>query len=72
LNNAFGKFHRFVNFAIHKERQEGAVEQLAIVRIALESRTLISCGGAGVPLLAGMTSSQVTARRCRVAQFEDA
>ena len=66
LNYAFGKFHRFVNIAIHEERQEGAVEQLAVVRIALESRPVIGSRGPGVALLARMTGGEVTARRRRV------
>ena len=36
LCNALGEFHRFVDIAIDQERQEGAVEQLAIVWVALE------------------------------------
>ena len=66
LNYAFGKFHRLVNFAIHEERQEGAVEQFAVVRITLESRPVIGSRGPGVALLAGVTGGEVTARRRRV------
>ena len=66
LNYAFGKFHCLVNIAIHEEGQEGAIEQLAVVWIPLESRPVIGGRSPGVALLARMTGGKVTARRRRV------
>ena len=72
LHDALCEFHGFVDFAIHKKRQEGAIEQFAVVRIALESRPVIGSRGAGVALLTSVTGGKVTARRRRVGQFQGA
>ena len=72
LYNALGEFHRFIDFSIDKERQEGAIEQLAIVRVALESRTVVGGGGPGVALLASVTRGEVTSRSRRAGKFQGA
>ena len=72
LHDAFREFHGLIDVPIHKERQEGAVEQLAVVRITFESRPVIGRRGAGVALLASVTGREVTARSRRVGQFQGA
>ena len=62
LGHAIGEFDRLVDVAVDQEGQEGAVEQLAIVRIALERRAVIGGRGRGIALLAGMTRGEITAR----------
>ena len=62
LHNALGEFHRFVDFAVNQERQEGAIEQFAIVRVALERRPVIGGGSGGVALLTGVAGGEITAR----------
>ena len=62
LRDAFGVFHRFVDVAVDQERQESAVEQLAVLRIVPQRRPVKGGGGAGVALLAGMTGGEITAR----------
>ena len=61
LRHAFGEFYSLVNVAIDQKRQKGAVEQLAIVRVALECRPIIGGCGGGIALLASVTRGQVTA-----------
>ena len=68
LNDALGEFDGLVDVAVDQERQEGAVEQFAVVRVAFERRPVIGRGGAGVALLAGMTGGEVAARRRRCCQ----
>ena len=62
LHDAFGIFHGFVDVAVDQQRQEGAVEQIAVIRIVLERLAVIGGGGAGVALLAGMAGGEITAR----------
>ena len=45
FENALGKFHRLVDIAADQQRQECAVEQLAVLRIALERGPVIGGGG---------------------------
>ncbi len=62
LHDALGKFHRFVDVAVDQQRQEGAVEQFAVFRIAPERGAVIGGGRGGVALLAGMAGGEITAR----------
>ena len=62
LHDAFGIFHRFVDIAVDQQRQEGAVEQFAVFRVALERRAVIGGGRGGIALLAGMAGGQIAAR----------
>ena len=62
LHDALGKFHRFVDIAVDQQRQEGAVEQLAVFRVALERRAVIGGGRRRVALLAGVAGGEITAR----------
>ena len=58
---AFGKFHRLIDIAVDQQRQEGAVEQVVIFRVALERLAVIGGGRGRIALLAGMAGRQITA-----------
>ncbi len=62
LCDALGIFHGFVDVAVDQQRQKSAVEQFTVLRIVPKRAAVISGGGAGVPLLSGMTGGEIAAR----------
>ncbi len=62
LRDALGILHRFVDVAVDQQRQEGAIEQLAVFRVALERLPVIGGGGRRIALLAGMAGREIAAR----------
>ncbi len=62
LHDALGIFHGFVDIAVDQQRQEGAVEQLAVLRIVPERGAVIGGGRGRVALLAGMAGGEIAAR----------
>ena len=63
LRDAFGIFDGFIDVAVDQKRQEGAVEQLAVFRVALERVAVEGGGGGGIALLAGMAGGEIAAGR---------
>ncbi len=61
LSHALGEFHRLVDVAINQKRQESAIEQLAIVRVALECGAIISGGRSRIALLTRVTRGKIAA-----------
>ena len=63
LRDALGVFDRLVDVAVDQQRQERAVEQVAVPRITVERGAIIGGGGGRVALLPGMAGGEITARR---------
>ena len=63
LDHALGKFHRLIDFAVDQDREEGALEQFAVLRIGAQRGAVIGRGRAGVALHAGMACREIAARR---------
>ena len=57
-----GELARILDIAVGKHREEGAAQQIGIVRVEFEHIEVIVRRGAGVALGAGMPRSQITAR----------
>ena len=71
-------FDRLVDIAVDRERQEGAVEQLAVLRIVAQRRPVIGGRGGCIALLAGMAGGEIAAatavmpeRSCAVGVWAD-
>ena len=67
--NTLGIFHGFRNIAADDERQEGAVEQFAVLRISAERRPVIGRFDCRIALPAGMAGGQITARGGQPGKF---
>ena len=59
LRNALGIFHGTFDIAIYQQRQEGTVEQIAVLRVALERGAVKGGGRAGIALLAGVAGGEI-------------
>ena len=69
LRDALGKLDGFIDVAVDQERQERAVEQLAVFRVALERVAVEGGGGGGIALLAGVAGGEVAAGRGHAGEF---
>ncbi len=65
LQHALGELDRLVDLAIGQHRQEGAVEQLAVARIAPQRGAIVGGGRSRVALPARMPGGEIAARRRR-------
>ena len=61
--DAVGELDRLVDVAIGQRRDEGAIEQLVVLRIGAQRRAIERRGGSRVALDAGMARGQIAARR---------
>ena len=61
--DAIGKLDRFIDVAIGKRGDEGAIQQLIVLRIGAQRGAIEGRGGSGVALDAGMPRGEIAARR---------
>ena len=62
-DDALGEPDRFLDIAVGQHRQEGALEQFAVLRVGPQRRAVIGGGRGGVALQAGMAGGEIAARR---------
>src|SRR5262249_16558064 len=63
LQNALGKLHPLLNFAIGKYRQESAAEQLVVARVAAQRSAVIGRRRRGIALAARVRGGEIAACR---------
>jgi hypothetical protein len=67
-----GEFHRGFDVAFRERRDEGPIQQFAVLRIGAQRRTIEGGRGLGIALDAGMTRSEIAARLGHGAQIVSA